>query len=90
MHLADVCPLSCAEPDSGVNLSCPSAWALTAQNIGAVCGADAGPTGPTPSKGCGCSLPSSSAGGAAALSVTALAAVWARRRRRRTEKEVLP
>ena len=26
MHLAQVCPLVCAEADSGVNQLCPAAW----------------------------------------------------------------
>jgi hypothetical protein len=96
MHLADICPLTCSEPDSGVNQQCPVAWGPTAQTINAVCGSgDAGtdggpPSSSPPSKGCGCSLPAGSAGGAAALSVGGLLAAWLRARgtRRRGRREL--
>jgi hypothetical protein len=89
MHLSDVCPLACSEPDSGVTLDCPALWPATAQTINASCGLDAGPsTGAssaaaassssgepagTGSKGCSCSLPGGAGGGAAALSLAGLA-----------------
>ena len=42
MHLGGICPLMCAEPDSGVTQQCPTYWPAAAQTLGATCDLGAG------------------------------------------------
>jgi MYXO-CTERM domain-containing protein len=82
LHLSAVCPLVCAEADSGVNALCPMSWASVATTIDATpCvdgGADGGATGSSSGggspHGCSCSLAGGPAGGAALLALAGLAA----------------
>ena len=78
MHLAGICPLVCAEADSGVTQYCPAVWLSTAFTINATCDLDAGgspgaasSSSGVASRGCACALPGS-AGGAAGLALAGL------------------